>query len=161
MWLWLIPAVLLLAACTPPKAPCDDAYPYTEGPCTPAPTDDEINAAAVQVHSFYRTKMAVPQIVVYEKGDCNFGTTLTLPDGRCVWGTWYPWSNTIYMMREMTTPQGETPLSWQLILAHELLHQFLYDSTGDDDANHTRPEWTTLLPQAVALINGTMGVVND
>ncbi len=36
--------------------------------------------------------------------------------------------------------------------AHELLHAHLYETFGDPDDSHTRPEWTTLLPRANAAL---------
>ena len=162
MWIFVIVGVVLfISACgTPP--PCQGAYPYTSGTCELAQSSEQVKVAASLVKQFYEIQAPLPVLVVYEKGDCQavmpdpsgHGNItipqgkITLPDGRCVFGSWYPDSNTIYMTR----------LDWQATIAHELLHQKLFERDGDLDYGHVKPEWKTWVPAAVALIKERMSV---
>jgi hypothetical protein len=117
-------------------------------------TPPEVLQGADIVHSFYGTQQPIPNIQVFEKGDCDAnvpiptgaksvpGGKIVLPDGTCAYGTWYHWTNTIYM----------TMIDWPHTIAHELLHQFLNEKYGDPDHDHKRAEWATLMPLAQALI---------
>ncbi len=152
LFFFVVAVVLFAAACSTPP-PCAD------GTCE-LMSLDEITPAAQVIHEFYGTHAPLPTLVVYEKGNCYAivpASTVTpgatgnvkipygkimLPDGSCVFGTWYPDSNTIYM----------TKLDWQNTLAHELLHQRLGELYGDFDYDHVRAEWKTWLPRAVAMI---------
>jgi hypothetical protein len=155
-WIILIAGIALLAAaCSQPTPPCEGAYPYTDGVCVPGTTTEEIQTAAEIAYAFYGTRLPMPTITVFEKGDCEADVPapggavaipqgkIMLPDGSCAYGTWYQGTNTIYM----------TKLDWKHTIAHELLHQYLFDHYGDSDHDHVRDEWNTLLPQAVALID--------
>lgn len=132
--------VAWLVGCTP-APPCQGAYPYTEGGCVAAAAPAELPAVAASAYQFYGTHQAMPIFHYFTEGDCNFHSTITLPDGVCAWGTWYPWSNKVYLMAD----------GWQETVVHELLHQYLNERYGDPDDNHDREEWRTTYLQALAL----------
>lgn len=150
-------AMLLFTACTFPP-PCAD------GACVEGGVDPVIMDAAQRVHDFYGTQQPLPKIVVYLQGNCPANVPvptgsraipngkILLANGDCDYGAYYIDTNTIYLLNmDWGTPNWD----WRDILAHELLHQYLYERYGGDgDYNHTREEWDTLYPAAVALLKG-------
>lgn len=144
-------AILFFAGCGFPP-PCQ------QGTCESLAPGAELAAmerAADVARAFYGTRAERPAIVAFAQGDCSAyvpdsstGTRavprgrILLPNGRCVYGTWYPWANTVYL----------TTIDWRRTIAHELLHQFLDERDGDADEEHALPEWRTWESAAVAQI---------
>lgn len=105
-------------------------YGAFTGASAPAPELDRIHFIVVGDCA------SEPRLFQLRDG-CWAGNTdvWTLPDGPHVGDT--------YVMEQLYLNPG--------ILHHELLHAWLALSglQEDGDSGHTRPEWTTLLPQAV------------
>ena len=106
----------------------------------------------------YKGDIDVAPYVQFDKGvDCPYlhGTNAYLQscgtegpgcvgNTQCDAGLYYDYANTAMVIAANSLHEGA--------LAHEMLHAWLFGTTGNGDATHSGPQWETMLPAANQLL---------
>jgi hypothetical protein len=146
---------MLVAAVLGSMVGCNQPVPCEHGTCTERRATDYELERVRAVWSFYGERGDLPgPIWIVSGGDCpDLPTKFIDPSGACAWGytggVYYGpgVGSTLTGIWISTAFRPET-------FAHELYHAHLMASRIDDsgDTDHSRAEWQTVIPQAMAVI---------